>query len=137
MSVTLQKTDDQNVNAVAAGVLSDSSEQKTTTRHMIAERISGEQVKQLHKEMIGDYFFEPETVAFFKSSVEFGYHIKAQKTIFFITCEKSPTGNVGYTVRKFSGNEKSKGVETLTEFNTLNREAAMCKMQELVKKSSS
>lgn len=129
MSVTLAKTDDviyQNPEPV---------EQKSTPQHLIAERISGEQVQALHREMIGDYFFEPQTVKFFKSKVEFGYHQRESQQVFFITRETSPTGNTGFTVRKFNGNEKQKGVITLTDFNTLTREAAMSELQNFVKKA--
>lgn len=137
MSVTLAKTDDviyqnQNQNQNQNPEL---VEQKTAPQHLIAERISGEQVMYLHKEMIGDYFFEPQTVKFFNSKVEFGYHLKSTDQVFFITREKSPTGNIGFTVRKFSSHEKAKGVITLTDFNTLTREAAMCELQNFVKKA--
>lgn len=127
MSVTLEKPEQNSADP----------EQKAAPPRLIAERISGEQVKHLHKEMIGDYFFEPQTETFFKSKVEFGYHIKSKDQVFFITREKSPTGNVGFTVRSFCGTAKAKGVQNNTEFNELTREAAMCELQNFVKKATS
>ena len=139
MSVTLEKpaqNSEQNPEQNFAQNFAD-PEQKSVPSHLIAERISGEQVKYLHKEMIGDYFFEPQTVAFFKSKVEIGYHIKSKDQVFFITREKAPTGNIGFTVRSFCGTAKEKGVQSNTEFNQLTHKTAMYELQNLVKKATS
>lgn len=101
----------------------------------LAEYISPNEVIDKHKMLIGDHFFDKEAMAFFKSRVERGYYIAQTKQCFFVTSEKSPTGNVGYTVRAFDGRNKGKGVETLTPFNELTEKAALIKLQDYIKQA--
>ena len=102
------------------------------SQNLIAQRIMGVQIKMYHRSFIGDHFFDPDNMKFFKTSIDHGYFIPETRTVIFMTCEKSPTGNVGYTVRKFSAIERKSGVVDLTPFNELTREKAMIELQNAV-----
>ncbi|URG13779.1 hypothetical protein [Acinetobacter phage vB_AbaS_TCUP2199] len=103
-----------------------------TTQNLLAQRIMAEQIREYHRKFIGDHFFDPANTKFFRSSIDHGYFIPETRTVIFMTCEKSPTGNVGYTVRKFAAIERKSGVVDLTPFNELTREKAMIELQNAV-----
>jgi len=101
-------------------------------QNLIAQRIMGDQIKTYHRSFIGDHFFDPDNMKFFKTSIDHGYFIPETRVVVFMTCEKSPTGNVGYTVRKFAAVERKAGVVDITKFNELSREKAMIELQNAV-----
>lgn len=103
-----------------------------TNQNLIAQRLLAPHIHDYHRRFIGDNFFSKDNMAFFKSKVDHGYFIPNKMLVIFITCEKSPTGNVGYTVRKFSGEHRKAGVVDVTEFNKLTREKAMVALQDAV-----
>lgn len=101
----------------------------------LAKLLTVQELLDKHKQYIGDHFFDKEAMAFFKSDVERAYYIPQTTQAFFVTSEKSPTGNIGFTVRTFDGRNKSKGVVTLTPFNELTKKDALIALQEYIKKA--
>lgn len=99
---------------------------------LMASRIGVNEIKDYHTTYIGSHFFDDDQMSFFKTHIEHGYIVDKTQVVFFVTRETSPTGNDGFTVRKFDCKNHKAGVETVTPFHELTKSAAFAAMQQHV-----
>lgn len=120
MSITLQK--DEEIQLAP----------KPKAGKLVATRLGVNEIKDYHTTHIGSHFFDDDQMSFFRTHIEHGYIVDKTQVVFFVTRETSPTGNVGYTVRKFDCKNHKLGVETVTPFHELSRNEAFNQMQDMV-----
>jgi len=77
-------------------------------------------IKQRNKDC-GKFYFEPDTMRFFKSRVSEQVY-EGPGGIFFVTSERGPSDVRAYTARRF--NPKTGDVSTAGPFNTMSRQSA-------------
>ena len=94
-----------------------------------------------YNDLSSGYFFEPDTMRFFKSRITEQYRRMDDKTAYFITTERGPSGERKATVRRavlIDYERKTDGrlcqkivIDTVGEFNTLSLAQAKRAMTKL------